>query len=107
MADDECPPGSQEESGRWRDVDLRALEADIGGRSPSASGAEGRAVDSCYYDLLGVAAWAGPVEIKRAYYREARECHPEARPEESSAAARFRALTQAYQVLSDPELRER
>lgn len=58
-----------------------------------------------YYETLGVARDAGPEEIKRAFRRLARETHPDANPGDSAAEERFRAVAEAYEVLSDPQRR--
>src|SRR5919109_1190303 len=57
-----------------------------------------------YYGTLGVASDAGPDEIKRAYRKLARELHPDVNPD-PSAQERFREVSAAYEVLSDPEKR--
>jgi curved DNA-binding protein CbpA len=54
------------------------------------------------YQVLGVAAGASREDIVRAYRRAAHAAHPDARPADPEAAARFRALTDAYDLLSDP-----
>ncbi|TXK17167.1 molecular chaperone DnaJ [Homoserinibacter sp. GY 40078] len=59
-----------------------------------------------HYDVLGVERTATPEEIKKAYRRLARELHPDVNPSED-AAERFKLVTHAYDVLSDPEQRER
>ncbi|MBV8445553.1 MAG: DnaJ domain-containing protein, partial [Candidatus Dormibacteraeota bacterium] len=57
-----------------------------------------------YYGLLGVSRNASDAEIKRAYRRLARELHPDINPDEE-AQARFKDISAAYEVLSDPEKR--
>lgn len=58
------------------------------------------------YRLLAIGPDASAADIVRAYRRQARAYHPDTQPpEEADAAARFRAVTQAYQVLSDPARR--
>jgi curved DNA-binding protein CbpA len=57
------------------------------------------------YRLLGVARQATSAEIAQAWRRRARAEHPDARPRDVGAPARFRALAQAYEVLSDPRRR--
>jgi molecular chaperone DnaJ len=59
-----------------------------------------------YYGDLGVASTATPDEIKRAYRRLARELHPDTNPD-PAATERFKEVAVAYEVLSDPERRQR
>jgi curved DNA-binding protein CbpA len=63
--------------------------------------------DRDYYQRLGVARGALPEEIAQAWRRQARVEHPDSRPGQADdeAAARFRALAEAYRVLSDPARR--
>src|SRR5919199_140356 len=56
------------------------------------------------YETLGVSRNAGDEEIKRAYYRLARQYHPDVN-KEPEAATRFKEINEAYQVLSNPDKR--
>lgn len=57
------------------------------------------------YKMLDLAPEASLETIVRAYRQHARASHPDARPDDPNAAARFRMLTSAYEVLSDPARR--
>src|SRR5690348_12778864 len=59
-----------------------------------------------YYETLGVSRDADSEEIRRAYRSQARRYHPDVNKEEG-AADRFKELSEAYDVLRDPEKRER
>ena len=58
-----------------------------------------------HYEALGVAREATPEEIKKAYRKLARELHPDVNPS-SDASERFKSVTHAYDVLSDPQQRQ-
>ena len=59
-----------------------------------------------YYQLLGVKRDAKPEEIKKAYRRLARKYHPDVNPGDKSAEERFKLISEAYDVLSDPKKRK-
>src|SRR5260370_7478065 len=62
-------------------------------------------VTTDYYAVLGVRRDANAEEIKKAYRRLARELHPDVNPDPITQE-RFKEITQAYEVLSDPDNRQ-
>jgi molecular chaperone DnaJ len=59
-----------------------------------------------YYHILGVPETAGAEEIKKVFRRLAKLCHPDAHPGDKKAEERFKEVSEAYDVLSDPKKRE-
>lgn len=59
-----------------------------------------------YYKVLGVSSNAKPEEIKKAYRKLARENHPDANPGNAEAERRFKEVSEANDVLSDPARRK-
>jgi len=60
----------------------------------------------CYYEILSVEKTASQDDIKRAYRRLAMKWHPDRNPDNTEAETEFKACTEAYEVLSDPERRQ-
>lgn len=58
------------------------------------------------YKILGVDKSATQAEIKKSYRKLARKYHPDANPDDKTAEARFKEISAAYDVLSDPEKRK-
>jgi tetratricopeptide (TPR) repeat protein len=60
---------------------------------------------SNYYRVLNVSRQASQPEIKKAFRRLAREFHPDLHPNNPEAAAKFKQISEAYEVLGDPQRR--
>src|SRR5713101_1183633 len=58
-----------------------------------------------FYKILGVKRDAKPEEIKKAYRRLARKYHPDVNPGDKSAEERFKQMSEAFDILSDPKKR--
>jgi molecular chaperone DnaJ len=58
-----------------------------------------------YYELLGIVRSAGEDEVKKAYRKLALQYHPDRNPGDKQAEERFKEVSEAYQVLSDPQKR--
>ena len=59
-----------------------------------------------YYKTLGVGKGASDEEIKKSYRKLARQYHPDRNPGNKQAEERFKEISQAHDVLSDPEKRK-
>ncbi len=60
-----------------------------------------------YFKVLGVERSADADAVKRAFRKLARKYHPDVNPDNQEAEARFKEVSEAYEVLSDPEKRRR
>ena len=58
-----------------------------------------------YYDILGVARNADEKELKSAFRKLAKQCHPDASPGDKTAEHKFKEINEAYDVLKDPQKR--
>ena len=58
-----------------------------------------------YYDVLGVARAASDQEIKAAFRRLAKECHPDRCNGDQTSETRFKEVNEAYEALKDPQKR--
>src|SRR5690606_17729394 len=60
-----------------------------------------------YYEILGVSRTADAAELKKAYRKLAMQYHPDRNPGDAEAEKRFKEAAEAYEVLSNPEKRQR
>jgi len=59
-----------------------------------------------FYKVLGVDKQASAEEIKKAFRRQARQYHPDVRPDDKAAEQKFKEINEAYEVLSDEKKRK-
>lgn len=59
------------------------------------------------YEILGLTKAATAGEIKKAYRKQVRTCHPDLHPDDAGAEERFKTINGAYEILKDPEIRAR
>ena len=106
----------------WLDVHRKAPSAAAGGLHDTARAAAGErpwaphaasrilssmaTAERDFYQVLGVERGATDAEIKRAFRKLAQQWHPDVSTD-ADAPARFKEINEAYQVLSDPERRQR
>ncbi|KAJ3413383.1 hypothetical protein HDV05_008094 [Chytridiales sp. JEL 0842] len=74
-------------------------------KSFGRTGTDDKPLDTELYDLLGVDVKATPAQIKKAYYMKAMKHHPDKNPDDPTAEETFKKISEAYQTLSDPNLR--
>ena len=60
-----------------------------------------------YYEVLGVSKGAASDEIKKAYRQQALKYHPDKNPGDTEAEEKFKDAAEAYEVLSDPQKRQK
>ncbi|WP_261166850.1 DnaJ C-terminal domain-containing protein [Microbacterium sp. Marseille-Q6965] len=61
--------------------------------------------DKDFYKVLGVSKDVSDAELKKTYRKLARQYHPDSKPGDAAAEAKFKEISEAYAVLSDPEQR--
>lgn len=59
-----------------------------------------------YYEVLGISRAADAASVKKAYRKLAKKYHPDTNPGDAQAEKNFKEVTEAYNILSDPEKRK-
>jgi curved DNA-binding protein CbpA len=85
-------------------------KSSVGGAAGSGTGGNHvnpnrRVTDDEYYKVLGVGTNATTAEVKKAYYIKAKQNHPDRHRDDPDAQQKFQKIGEAYQVLSDEQLR--
>jgi DnaJ-class molecular chaperone len=84
---------------------IKAQRKDEEATCADKSGATKTVKDTEFYDTLSVGSDSTKAQIKKAYHKLALELHPDRTAGDGAAAERFKEVSEAYQVLSVPELR--
>ena len=94
--------------GKLADIASRILGTygDGGGETFGGTGASvGRNQSGDLYGVLGVSRGDSADDLKRAYRKAAKECHPDINPENATAEEQFKRVSAAYEILGDEDLR--
>jgi len=91
----------------WKEV-LREEEELEKSKQQQQSNKKKSVVNTEYYDMLGVPATSSSSDLKKAYYKKAREYHPDKNVDGNTeeAAKTFQTLGHAYHILKNPETRK-
>ncbi|KAK8850582.1 hypothetical protein IAR55_004501 [Kwoniella newhampshirensis] len=81
--------------------------ASAAGGARRGIGSDRNPIDMAYYDVLGLSSQCTAEEVKKAYRRLAIKLHPDKNRDDPDAEEKFKQISIAYQVLSDPELRHK
>ncbi|WVQ95578.1 hypothetical protein IAU59_002675 [Kwoniella sp. CBS 9459] len=104
------PASSSSSSSRFPGAGSSSNNANSGPSSGSGRrgiGTDRNPIDLAYYDVLGLDSQCTTEEIKKAYRRLAIKLHPDKNRDDPDAEEKFKQISIAYQVLSDPELRHK